>query len=180
MSAGIVAEVGKFYRVPCMYTANRGFWIPSDGWVPVLGPKHEDAEHLKLPSQHYHVDWRFIPKRKFDDASSFSSPLGHVLTNTGLTPGQHCLTGEPVTKRRKCLRSMPTFPVRPGPGWAQMERAQFAACPKLKPGNICPHRGIDLTPFEQEDGTAICPGHGLHWNLRTGDLIPRHATGAAT
>lgn len=62
--------------------------------------------------------------------------------------------------------------------WARLELAQAFICNRLKPGNVCPHRGIDLTPFARPDGTAICPGHGLRWNLATGELMPRHAPGA--
>lgn len=177
--SGIVAEVGKFYMVPCMYTARRGYWIPADGWVPVIGPKHEDAEHLNFPHPHYHVDWRFIAKSQYGQAAFASSPLGKVLTNTSADAYPHVLEGEPVQKRRKCQRAMPIFPARVRPEWASLERAQFAACPKLKAGNICPHRGIDLTPFIESDGTAVCPGHGLRWNTVTGDLMARHSAGAA-
>jgi hypothetical protein len=74
---------------------------------------------------------------------------------------------------------MPDFPAvhhdfPGGPArWAALEAAH-AGC-RLKPGNICPHRGIDLTPFAKPDGTAVCPGHGLRWNLKTGELLPHHS-----
>lgn len=185
MSLGIVTEVGKVYNVPCMYTKCRGSFIPNDGWVPVLGPKHEDAEHLNFPDPHYHVDWRFIPAQQYRQTLSgrpSGSTLGTVLTNTeGYYPGTvetELLRGTPVLKRRLCKRAMPIFPARPNIDWARLERAQAFVCNKLKPGNICPHRGIDLTPFIEPDGTAICPGHGLRWDTKTGDMLPRHATGA--
>ena len=34
----------------------------------------------------------------------------------------------------------------------------------------------DALAFEQADGTAVCPGHGLRWDLRTGLLLTRHET----
>ena len=188
MSAGcILAEVGQFYWVPCMRVAPtaRTYWTPPDGWVPVLGPKHRDQEHLDFDFEHYHIDWRFVPEREFRAASSgivINVPHNKVLTND--SGPLNLLVGEPVLKRRRCRRLMPEFPqivaetlpnrrhvaIR----WERLERAQAFTCNKLKPGNICPHRGIDLTPFEQPDGTAVCPGHGMRWNLRTGELMPRH------
>lgn len=176
-----VAVIGTYYAVPCMFVepgrCRLASFIPSSGWLPVLGPQHEDAEHLNFPHQHYHIDWRFVPERNFARSSSrWSSRSAMVLTSTSERLKLH---GSPVLKRRKCLREMPTFPESPGPRWAALERAQFERCSKLKPGNICPHRGIDLTPFAMADGTAICPGHGLRWNLKTGDLMARHSGGAA-
>jgi len=83
------------------------------------------------------------------------------------------LDRKPELKRRKCLREMPDFPPTPDHRWPILELHQSRTCNKLKPGNVCPHRGTDLTPFEKPDGTAICPGHGLRWNLKTGELMPR-------
>lgn len=38
---------------------------------------------------------------------------------------------------------------------------------------VCPHQKIKLDSFIKEDqGSIRCPGHGLNWNLKTGELIP--------
>jgi len=176
--------IGQFYMVPCMYAqpSARSRWMDASGWVPVLGPKHEDAEHLDFEFQHYHIDWRFVGHPAFRIASRGKhwSPLRHVMTNSGGDLWHHKLEGAPVLRRIKCKREMPEFPHNASLGskanihWARMERAQAFTCNKLKPGNICPHRGIDLTPFIKADGTVICPGHGLKWNTVTGEMMPRH------
>lgn len=93
------------------------------------------------------------------------------------------ISGTPKLKLRKMRREMPIWPVIDGEDgrWLALESA-YANC-RLKPGNVCPHRGIDLTPFEDADGIAVCPGHGLKWNLRTGEPVPYHsirASGAAS
>jgi Rieske [2Fe-2S] domain len=181
----IRADVGKFYMVPCIYVATPQ--KPSswriDNFIPIIGPKHEDGEALNFPHQHYHIDWRFVPQAMFENCSDYiGKPHGHVVSNTH---GNHVVEGEPVLKLRKCRREMPDFPAAPigrssgtTRSWAGLEVVQTFVCNKLKPGNICPHRGIDLTPFVKPDGTVICPGHGLRWDTNTGDLLPHHRSHA--
>lgn len=184
--------VGEFYLVPCIKVEPRAktSWMDRNGWVPVLGPKHRDAEHLEFDVEHIHVDWRFIGSEGYRRALAIRiSALGTVLSNDGAQPWEHCVRRQPELRRIKCKREMPTFPdssvlgtagtatsaTPPRVRWARLERAQAVVCNKLKPGNICPHRGIALDQFALPDGTAICPGHGLRWNLATGELMPRLA-----
>lgn len=178
LAAETVCAVRQFYRVTCLFVAPeaRVHWMPADGWVPVLGPRHEDQEHLNFPYEHFHVDWRFTPILPND---MIVAPHGRVVTCTHHVNGKRALEGSPVLKRRMCRRVMPDFPSQPGSRysgpderWPNLERAN--ACKRLKPGGICPHRGIDLRPFAKEDGTAICPGHGLRWDLATGLPIRHH------
>lgn len=168
--------VGAFAMVPCLWVHEDRRGLCWDEWVPTLGPKHEDAAELDFPWLHYHIDWRFVSDRMFDWCSSApsKSPLGQVVT---ADIKFREISGRPVMKRRKCRREMPEFPALhvSGSRWEQLELNQRARCSKLKDGHICPHRGIDLRQFAQPDGTAICPGHGLRWDLKTGDMLPRHA-----
>ena len=183
-NVAIMAEVGHLYLVPCMYVDPevRTSWMPVDGWVPIFGPRHSDAEELQFPVEHYHVDWRFVPEAAFKWACRpyVPTPLGQVLSKTDRSG----LNGVPVPKRRKCRRPMPIFPRvtlgESGMRWKRLEQAMTKSCSRLKPGNICPHRGIDLTPYAAADGTAVCPGHGLRWNLTTGQLIRRHGADRAS
>lgn len=188
MSPSIAAEVGRFYMVPCIFInpQHRQHWMPADGWVATLGTKHTDPE-LASEHVHYHVDWRFCSEQKYDLACGIHvRPHGRVITSSD---GWYTV-GSTVLKRRKCHRAMTDFPsqakpltrgyeggvcTKPLTRWAQLERTH--ACTKLKPGNICPHRGIDLTPFVKPDGTVICPGHGLRWDTKTGELLPHHTLG---
>jgi hypothetical protein len=171
----IFGVVGAFYLVPCIFVPFGFYGIK---WVPVIGTEHRDAE-LGADWDHWHVDWRFVPDKTLRQAESplvNNSPHGKVISNTSADRGRHELTRAPELKRRLCRRTMPEHPAKPRPAWAAMEEGQRSRCNKLKDGHICPHRGIDLRPFAKEDGTAICPGHGLHWNLRTGELLARHST----
>lgn len=176
------AVIGKFYMVPCIFVSGKARYPAWPALIPVLGPKHEDREHLNFPHEHYHIDWRFVPASMFDDCigPSSRSVHGRVITNTH---GGHVIQGAPVLKRRMCKREMPDFPARPAQGifsptrsWVGLEQAH--ACARLKPGNICPHRGIDLTPFVKADGTVICPGHGLRWDTKSGELLAYHSPAA--
>lgn len=50
--------IGKRYRVPAVLVAG---WLSArhgfNGWLPITGPMHEDAEIINFPHLHYHVDW---------------------------------------------------------------------------------------------------------------------------
>lgn len=168
----IDAKVGQFYMVPCLRVP---FKFCGTEWVPVLGPKHRDAE-LGADWDHFHIDWRFASDKMLRDCRGISgSPHGNVISNdAGRWNAPHKIIGAPVLKRRKCKRAMPEFPACQEPKWTALEVGQRERCDKLKDGHICPHRGIDLRPFARPDGTAVCPGHGLHWDLKTGLLLARH------
>lgn len=182
------AIVGQWYFVPCVRVsvAARTIWMEVNGWVPVIGPKHRDAEYLGFEFEHWHIDWRFVSHTPYKWATEGAgkSPLSRVLTNDSGDRHNPKLTNAPELRRIKCKRPMPDFPVVrkaviplygdavSGRKWERLERAQAIVCNKLKPGNICPHRGIDLTPFIKEDGTVICPGHGLRWDTKTGLQLP--------
>lgn len=169
-----MAIVGRYYMVPCLVSDSRTAPAAnSRNLVPVIGPMHSDKEHLNFDLQHFHIDWRFVKNMEssMDLREWKNSPHGTVM----LAQEHNGKNLPPVPRLMKCFRAMPEFPVLRTWKWIGLELAQEHACNKLKPGNICPHRGIDLTPFAEPDGTAICPGHGLRWNLRTGELIPRHA-----
>lgn len=190
--------VGRHYLVPCIrlpLTAAESHHryrhhsaSDADGWVPVIGPQHQDRETLDFEPMHFHVDVRFLSDtvlRSFEghrtgmppEAAAMLLPVSTWSDGIGGAP----FNVEMARVLRQCIREMPSFPSAArlaGPKsaarWALFER-NHAAC-KLKPGNICPHRGIDLTPFIKADGTVICPGHGLRWNTLTGELLPHHAT----
>lgn len=169
----ILANIGDVCWVPCIYLPHT---FHGDTWIPVLGHKHSDAD-LGVIHVHWHIDWRFASERLLVGCSRniTGQPHGTVIFNDG-ADYLPTLTGVPEIKRRKCKRAMPDFPARPkGLLFRAMEVTQRDRCNKLVDGHTCPHRGIDLRPFVQADGTAICPGHGLRWDMATGELIPRYA-----
>ena len=174
--------IGKMYKVPCIHVEPRYIGLNE---VPVLGKKHTDPI-LDFPQEHYHIDWRFVPDAAYDLATLNRSrtPLSRVVCNTHRF--EHGLLNDPAPRWRKCRRQMPDFPslvtyktVREYPKtarlWEALEADQRNRCNRLIDGHICPHRGIDLRPFAKDDGTVICPGHGLRWNLTTGEMLPHHS-----
>lgn len=75
---------------------------------------------------------------------------------------------EPVWLRRKCLREMPEFP----DGLMHLLEPHFQD-QKLC-GDRCPHQGFSLKGFPvAEDGTIVCPLHGLKWDTKTGAMVSR-------
>lgn len=167
----VQAQVGEWHRVRCIRIPE-GWHAREAQWWPVLGAPHRDPE-IGADWIHIHVDWRFVKPKLYERAirSTLSlKPHGQVVN----TPFEMC-GGKPVfaLRRRKCWREMPDFPARPAK-FALLEEAHAQRCARLVNGTHCPHRGIDLRPFAKPDGTAVCPGHGLRWDLRTGELLRHH------
>lgn len=153
-------EVGRFYRVPCV----RGKYYGKVADWPVIGPQHEDTEFVGFRWQHYHIDWRFIPVHLFEPVGyRLGAPL---MTSDAINPDG---LPKPVLRRRKMQRAMMDFAQARAARWFPKLEAAYATC-KLKPGMICPHRGIPLAGVHMEGDIATCPGHGLRWNVKTGEL----------
>jgi hypothetical protein len=163
--------VGKFYLVPC---------VPTEcGWVPVIGPRHEDAEYIGFTEWHYHRDARFTTdaQNAFTMPASILEPAPDAYSLIAVV----CRTEPPTEKKRKCRRRMPDFPnlirrrVTPlfpatAPWMKKLEEAyagQSAKCGR------CPHRGMPLNGLPVKDGAIICNGHGLKWNVETGEAVRR-------
>lgn len=159
-------EVGKYYMVKCVRLVNQNLAHDFRGWVPVIGPEHEDAKYIGFKPTHFHVDWRFASGELWRSRGGNYNALralGSVL-NTSSREGEK-REYEVSTRKLKCKRPPPTWPA----GKLEALHEAYADCP-LKPGHVCPHKGIHLDPFADEDGIAICPGHGLVWNLRENRL----------
>lgn len=161
--------VGTRYRVPCIW-AHRG-WDAS--WWPILGPQHADPD-LGVDMEHFHYDWRFIPadliEATFSPAAAKdpSRAMGQVVTDW---------SGAVQLRVLECVRPMPQFPaLRPIEGdlipWLGALESRYVTA-RLK-CRTCPHRGMPLDGLPaDEQGRVICPGHGLRWDLATGELAPR-------
>lgn len=156
-------EIGRFYRVPCVLT-NGHAWLGS-GWQPVIGPMHEDRGAVNFPHQHWHIDLRFLPKKNVHIG------LHHLFGIPIMKEdryGRAVVTAGPELRLKKYQRPMPSYPV---------EKAQWlgklkAECAHMKLQNmICPHRGMPLAGCEQDGDEVQCPGHGLRWNVKTGELV---------
>jgi len=155
--------VGEFYMVPTV----SGVWNyrPARAW-PVLLPGHTDAEIVNFPHFHYHLDTRFLPQ--FLEDSLYRATTAPLMTYERLNPGG---LPEPVLRRRRCQRrqyDMSWLPKKSG--WPQELQKAFRR-QTLKPGRVCPHKGICLKSQPVVDGVVTCPGHGLRWNVETGKLV---------
>ena len=74
-------EVGRYYMVPTV-------WYP---WpdsrqvaVPVIGPRHEDADFLRFPDHHYHADGRFLATSVFVSLGRTSWDRWRTINGTPL------------------------------------------------------------------------------------------------
>ena len=167
--------VGKLYMVPCIW-AEREWW-------PIMGPQHEDAEIIGFRAQHRHYDLRFVSPIQMDRLCERgwwkgALPWGEdvVLTEKpdGDAHGRVCIKrGTPRYRRLKCWREQPPYQVDgvSRPPWVAPLEQKLAGA-RIKCGK-CPHRGLPLESLPREPGIDIvtCPGHGLRWNLKTGELI---------
>jgi hypothetical protein len=76
--------------------------------------------------------------------------------------------GEVVLRRRKCHREFPEYP-RVLAGWMN---ALEKSCADLTMRNMtCPHRGMPLESCPRDGDVVTCPGHGLRWNVKTGEMV---------
>lgn len=165
-------QLGNFYDVPAVRV---NVWRGFAGWIPVVGPKHEDAEIVAFPWQHFHIDWRFASKRVLRNAISYRDPPIPSLAYASVVQcpdsyDRKVIEEGPVLKRMKCKRELPTYPADRAPWIPQLE--QKFACAKLIAGK-CPHRGIPVESMIRDGDVLTCPGHGLRFNATTGELMPR-------
>ena len=187
-------KIGKVYTVPCV----RAKWMRRDPWwVPVIGPAHNEAEVIGLPQQHWHVDYRFLPRRERElvfPVLDFATVFGSVITNVVPDPPSlvdQCRLGHDHKNGRVTVDDLPHEGVPPG-AYRRVERLRFTAhYPQypvgsidwlqdletayvgqtLDSGLVCPHKGADLSGIQPVDGVTICPLHGLGWCAETSQLI---------
>jgi hypothetical protein len=160
-----VKVVGRYYRVPSVYVKDFHDFI---GWLPILGPRHEDAEIVAFPWQHFHVDWRFAPA-KLCRRLSWRGPE-YVLAYPLQCPdsrGAKVIVEGPTLQRMKMKR--PQFQFPDNGGWVDRLRRHHA-CDKIVQGR-CPHRGLPVEAMHREGDILTCPGHGLRFNALTGEAL---------
>ncbi len=165
-------QLGKFYAVPSVRVNT---WNGFSGWLPVIGPKHEDHGPVNFPWPHFHIDWRFASTYAFKCASEWrnqgpSFAYGSVLQCPD-SYGRIVIEEGPTLKRMKCKRELPKYPDDKAVRWIARLEQEFA-CTKLVNGK-CPHRGIPVESMIRDGDVLTCPGHGLRWNAITGELMPR-------
>lgn len=162
--------VGKRYLVPCVKN-QRG------KWMPVIGSKHHDIEYIGIRDIHYHYDFRFV-KQHFITERFDCYPFNHhlVCTSEEFAMGDILKnTDEPTERVLICLRWMPVFPLSISGAPISFFKPLEQAFKDVKLNCArCPHRGMPLSADNvDKNGVVVCPGHGLAWNLSTGQLVSR-------
>ncbi|MEZ4708317.1 MAG: Rieske 2Fe-2S domain-containing protein [Caldilineaceae bacterium] len=170
------AKVGDQHAVLCVRA--RGLdWISKDQWLPIIGPLHADAEFLNFPVEHYHIDFRFVDSISFANVSNKYVSDGQIGQLLGLVVGKDQIVEGPTQQLVNFYRPMPVYPVHSREGeklsyFCALEDAfaEWVIDPKLA---ICPHRGLPLDGLAGKNGIAICSGHGLAWDMKTGKCVRR-------
>lgn len=166
------AVIDQFYRVPAVRVNN---WCGFSGWLPVIGPKHSDAEVVKFPWPHWHIDWRFAPAKAWAYASAVRIP-GYVYGRPIQCPNNRneivVLEG-PADRLMKCKRPLPPY-IEAGKiswkeDWVTELRKMF--CGTKITNGLCPHRGIPASAMIREGDVLTCPGHGLRFSATTGEAL---------
>jgi hypothetical protein len=166
-------EIGRSYVVPVADTVVAGV----AGLFPLFGPRHDDAAHLDFPRPHWHIDWRLVRKKTYEEV--VDAFVGRWINGRSLVFAHVIyadLTIQIEPRRMKCLRDFAPYPVLP----TSSKRKEFAALEaayanhRLGPRMICPHKGADLSSVAPVDGCVTCPLHGLTWNLKTGECVRRY------
>lgn len=166
--------VGQFYWVSFV-NVHKESHIGKILWRPIIGPLHEDAEHIRFPHQHWHVDWRFASENYHRMCQGqWNDPTRvHMYVCTLFRDSNNPNPRNPITEivRRyvKCRRVMPPYPDKGAPWLPDLEKAYASAKMKCM---RCPHRNMPLDPRMAKDGIITCQAHGLRWNLKTGALAP--------
>lgn len=180
-------EIGQSYRVPCVkaakrYSDGRRIETWSGQWIPVLGPIHEDGEIIGFPYPHWHVDWRFASDAVFRRAQGIRQNwavlavpiMKHPKKSYELAPDmleRIVLSDTPVLRLRKCKRVSPKWTDIRGVDVHWLKPLE-KHCADMKMRNmVCPHRGLPLQGCPQDGDVVHCPGHGLKWNVNTGELV---------
>lgn len=173
--------VGEFYLVPCIKRMFRDGHDDEGEWLPIIGPEHEDAGIVNFPRMHFHYDWRFMRKHTMDWLGFIRDGKASRVYGSVAVTGQHedyDVIG-PQWNRRKCHREFPPYPAdyslasfngKKHHPW--LDRLEDAHAGRTLPAcKTCPHRGIPLRSVRAVDGTVTCPGHGLTWDVETGELV---------
>lgn len=179
--------VGRRYLVPtvaypwlCSWN-ERSIAAATRPW-PVFLPKHEDAEHLNFPHQHYHVDPRFLNKADARRAAAYhvAPPAPDLKAGLEYTAQRMPLyirgrdDHPPVVwMARRCFRSEITYRFGGYPTIQKLrDHYHGQQCAKGRSGWVCPHKRYPLGSIAaDENGILTCPLHGLQIDSKTGHVV---------
>lgn len=166
-------QLGRYYKVPAVLVDD---WRGFTGWIPVIGPMHEDAQIIGFPYPHFHIDWRFARLDIYQsshrrDSFSLRSDERFVYNWTVQCPNRHgerVILRGPEPRYMRFKRELPRFPHEAASWMSKL--TETYACAKLIDG-VCPHRGIPVSAMIRNGDVLTCPGHGLKWHAITGEAI---------
>ena len=126
------AAVGRWYLVPTVEYVWMG---RRDAW-PVLGPRHNDADHLRFPASHYHVDARFLSARRFrqieeECAVGIFGDERPVLGHIAGSPLSYKLPGRPRTREMSTAEADAGQYPHPAPVWKRLLMKRDAPFPRV-------------------------------------------------
>lgn len=152
--------VGRYYLVNTVTQKDRG------NVIPIHGPLHNDSEIINFPYDHWHIDWRFVNSRMYQEYVR----LGGGFLMPWAWPINEEYTDQTITKRRmKCKRQFGQYMPPERIPWLRSLEEKYR---NLKMKNfICPHKGIPCNSTPAVDGVVICRGHGLAFSVATGELV---------
>ena len=181
--------IGQFYDIPCISLTPGGYVLGGNKWAPIFGPIHQDADFFNFPYDHVHIDFRFLSNAVFRrvraryDRNCDARGVYKMVANS---PHQ------PITMRKlECKRDWPSpyayteqifskmttdecrdYTEQQLPKTARGYCALRAAFADKKMTNmVCPHKGMPLDEAHREGDVVTCPGHGLKWNVVTGEAV---------
>lgn len=169
--------VGKRYLVPTV----RHPWFGRVAWWPVMGPRHEDAEHLNFPALHYHVDLRFLTEaqvRRFAGEGPYN--IEWICAATPLNYRGLDLPSMPTWRAKTCRATDHGYPialvrkkVSGNPFPAMHATYEGRRCGRDTTGQlVCPHKGFPLGSLApDEHGRVVCPLHGLTIDVAAGLVV---------
>jgi nitrite reductase/ring-hydroxylating ferredoxin subunit len=166
--------VGRMYLVPVVTWR----WYNLEKQWPVFLPIHTDAEWLKFPDRHYHIDPRFLNERQCrqignkimsgDELEMVQRAPISSLRFSSIDPPPH------QWARRKCYRA--DVPYRHGhrePIKALQDGYAGQTARHVRTGWTCPHKGFPLGSIDPDaDGIITCPLHGLRIRASDGQCLP--------
>lgn len=169
-----VPIVGTMYLVPCVAWYEEEVGEGKPVWLPVYGGFHQDKEIIRFDAKHWHLDWRFMNQRHLSARGCDLSFLRGRQFGVPVCAGDGVLNvsiQKPIEKRLKCVRVMPSYPMKLA-AWIDELSDAYADEKVIRAGkcNLCPHKMLPLDGTGDDPERTVCRGHGLTWNLKTGEM----------
>jgi len=179
--------LGQFYMVPTV----TAIWCGSLGEYPVIGPLHNDRQHIGFDRDHWHIDTRFAasPRLLKDETNPeywrriMATPIMRTWKSSMFSRKEPRSVAAVYARRWKCKRQAPDHislfedsATTANEGWkAHFDHWAGHQCKKDGNGWRCPHRNVSLANQPVINGIVRCPLHDLMIDNATGRVLSRPA-----